>query len=365
MGYTFAETVTGEQRVATCELLQKWGGRSEEERVRADSAAVDKAPGADVIYLSGVVPLVENSKTKHLWALVDKPPRPGLLATEVNTSGLRISRRDCLSMPVDLSPPDRPYALATNRSNCGRPLQTAEAQRATRQGPDDTFNPWQVIGRWRASKGTNQNISDIGTDFRSGEPEVVEAQSQPKNTGREKYVAADNRQRRARSEGAQDSTDTQERNARVISTASQQSQLSAGSAQSTDSAGPDAERCHRELSGRRKARVREGRRKGERRNISSAASKSHVEEPVAECSGVKTARKQGSEYISVVSASPRGRNWKLRSRVMEDKVSNSAESAREGTVRRSGEEEGGAPGSANIIPTPPLAKPNRTTKAFW
>lgn len=77
VGYTFTDDVVAEQKIAICELLARWGSRSGEERERAESfMSTKKAPDGEVVFFSGVVPYVHNSKTKHLWAPVNAPPPP-------------------------------------------------------------------------------------------------------------------------------------------------------------------------------------------------------------------------------------------------------------------------------------------------
>lgn len=74
VGYTFADDVTAEKKSDICQLLARWGRRSEDERRRAESLASVKAPGGEVVYFSGVVPFVHNSKTEHLWVSANVPP---------------------------------------------------------------------------------------------------------------------------------------------------------------------------------------------------------------------------------------------------------------------------------------------------
>lgn len=88
VGYTFADTVTAEQRSGICQLLASWGGRSDDERERMRSSSSAKAPGGEVVFFSGVVPYVHNSKTKHLWVPANTPPPP---AAAPRTQGTRSS----------------------------------------------------------------------------------------------------------------------------------------------------------------------------------------------------------------------------------------------------------------------------------
>lgn len=82
VGYTFADNVVAEQKIAICELLARWGSRSGEERERVESSTfTKKAPGGEVVFFSGVVPYVHDSKTRHLWAPVNAPPPPAVAAS--------------------------------------------------------------------------------------------------------------------------------------------------------------------------------------------------------------------------------------------------------------------------------------------
>lgn len=59
---------------AVCEVLQRWDCRDDEERERAETFPSAKAPDGDVIYFSGLVPVVPQSKTNHLWSTGNQPP---------------------------------------------------------------------------------------------------------------------------------------------------------------------------------------------------------------------------------------------------------------------------------------------------
>lgn len=78
VGYAFADGVTAEQKSDICQLLARWGSRSGGERERAESSSSVKSPGGEVVYFSGVVPFVHNSKTEHLWATANVPPPPSV-----------------------------------------------------------------------------------------------------------------------------------------------------------------------------------------------------------------------------------------------------------------------------------------------
>ncbi|CAM9162084.1 unnamed protein product [Ectocarpus fasciculatus] len=76
VGYAFEDAVSDDQKKAICDLLQRWGCWGEEERERAESSMSAKAPGGEVVLLSGEVPFVHNFRTKHLWGDSNIPPPP-------------------------------------------------------------------------------------------------------------------------------------------------------------------------------------------------------------------------------------------------------------------------------------------------
>lgn len=76
VGYSFEDAVSDDQKKAICELLQQWGCSGGEERERAESSMSAKAPGGEVVLLSGEVPYVHNFRTKHLWDDSNIPPPP-------------------------------------------------------------------------------------------------------------------------------------------------------------------------------------------------------------------------------------------------------------------------------------------------
>ena len=94
VGYTFADVVTAEQKSEVCRLLARWGRRSGDERERAESSASVKAPGGEVVYFSGVVPVVHSSKTEHLWVSANVPPPPAAAPPRRGAPGVGVSRRE-------------------------------------------------------------------------------------------------------------------------------------------------------------------------------------------------------------------------------------------------------------------------------
>ena len=94
VGYTFADNVTAEQKSDICQLLARWGSRSGDERERAESSSSVRSPGGDVIYFSGVVPFVHNSKTEHLWVTANVPPPPGVVPPRQGTLSVGVGRHE-------------------------------------------------------------------------------------------------------------------------------------------------------------------------------------------------------------------------------------------------------------------------------
>lgn len=88
VGYMFAEDVSSVAQDEVREVLQRWGCWSDEERTRAKSTSFDKAPEGDVIYFSGVVPVVPQSKTSHLWSSGNEPLPPAPLTLGDRLSSL-------------------------------------------------------------------------------------------------------------------------------------------------------------------------------------------------------------------------------------------------------------------------------------
>lgn len=90
MGYTFADAVTAEQKSEICQLLARWGSRSGDERERAETSASVKAPGGEVVYFSGVVPVVHSSRTEHLWVPANVPPPPAAAPPKKGASSVGV-----------------------------------------------------------------------------------------------------------------------------------------------------------------------------------------------------------------------------------------------------------------------------------
>lgn len=137
MGYTFADNVTAEQKSDICQLLVKWGGRSEDERERVDSSLSAKAPGGEVILFSGVVPYVHNSKTKHLWVPVNVPPPPA--AAPPPRQGTRVGRYEPGTNPWrgTTGDADRFEKISIDRKYLSR-LKTEEVGNTSTHGGPET-----------------------------------------------------------------------------------------------------------------------------------------------------------------------------------------------------------------------------------
>lgn len=94
MGYSFADTVTAEEKSDICQLLARWAARSGDERERAETSASAKAPGGEVVFFSGVVPYVHTSRTDHLWVPANVPPPPAEASPRQGTVGVGIGKHE-------------------------------------------------------------------------------------------------------------------------------------------------------------------------------------------------------------------------------------------------------------------------------
>ncbi|CAM9126093.1 unnamed protein product [Ectocarpus sp. 12 AP-2014] len=99
VGYAFEDAVSDDQKKAICKLLQQWGGWGGEERERAESSMSAKAPGGEVVLLSGEVPFVHNFRTKHLWDDSNIPPPPDRTSSRKTVHRTVAGRHEILVNP--------------------------------------------------------------------------------------------------------------------------------------------------------------------------------------------------------------------------------------------------------------------------
>lgn len=363
VGYTFAETVSADLRTSMCEALQRWGRQNNEERHRAESFVSTKAPEGDVIYLSGVVPLVDNSRTKHLWGGSEKPPPPAPASSGEGVvsegpgghKGRNSGKRNQPAQSEMIAAPHRTMSAST-----GYPVADfAGGSKNPWRGHHVVSDVQSAASQERINNNTNSVINSVRTEA-AAEEELEGA-----------YNCVRNRVNSSSTYGTEDT----ERDDRMISTTSQHS---AGSAVANEE-GPDVERNYREFSGGGKVRLRKAGGKGRRyrRHCNGASSEAHAEnstetsvplhesesvvgeQPAAE---ISPQHDDGSAPNFSPSASPRSRNWKLRPcappyqlSMMPGGGSGSVDGA-----TTFGTESAAAP--VKVTPEPPKSKPSGRTR---
>lgn len=331
VGYTFAEMTTPDEIAAVCELLQRWSCRSEGERERAESSASLKAPDGDVVFLSGVVPLVSDTKTKHLLSPVHTPPPPAPTPHAKNAGGKR-AVEPTFGFWGEWQHIERQY------TSMDRYTFALENERLAQGHSDGAENPW------RGNDLTDDQLATVGhtggATSRGGsyweETMRDKVEVKPRKSGKAKYAASDDRNTpEMRQNSAADDFDLNARVTRAVSSTSQRSEQSIESVHSARSRGTSRERQFREFSGGGKVRARAVGGDGRHHRDYSGASESREE-------GFRVARGESAsgnsersttcdssgfdqmETSKAHSASPRRRYWKLRPRTTRSTILSSS-----------------------------------------
>lgn len=355
VGYTFANGVSSSQQQEVCDLLQKWGCDSIEDRERVRSTSSTKlpeqAPEGDVIYFSCVVPVVRSSKTSHLCSARDDAPPPApRTAGESRASPHLEGKR--------------------GRTRADSPNPDTRLDGRTTPARVSSGNPIALL------QNSARVVADAATP-RTGSGKIDEEKGRGPDGGAEAVWRGEPSRGKMVSTLSWDNA-TQERNARSISAPVEDSRLSSGSSKPFELKGEEEEERKRELSAVGKNRTRE-RREGSYRqhplgkgngevlnqNESRVHARSQSEAPdtiSAEAeSGSRPTHQQSHDELGngelVSSPSPRTRQWKLRPGIAPETAA-----AVEGTPVQ---EVATDPAKVPTPAPPPIMKPSGRVGKLW